>query len=102
MSKIIKESTNFSRYLRTGGVLNSLRTTSKFVYINNNSYLTHGSFDSNITTIFNILEFNYINSSAKGSLLTYKSITFFCPRYFKKRPLGRHAKGKGKSDEKIL
>ncbi|CAD6619622.1 HN1_G0053130.mRNA.1.CDS.1 [Saccharomyces cerevisiae] len=88
MNKIIKESTNFARYLRTSGVLNSLRTTSNF--------------DSNITTIFNILEFNYINSSAKGSLLTYKSITFFCPRYFKKRPLGRHAKGKGKSDEKIL
>ncbi|CAI4409006.1 ASN_collapsed_G0026830.mRNA.1.CDS.1 [Saccharomyces cerevisiae] len=88
MNKIIKESTNFARYLQTGGVLNSLRTTSNF--------------DSNITTIFNILEFNYINSSAKGSLLTYKSITFFCPRYFKKRPLGRHAKGKGKSDEKIL
>ncbi|CAI4384181.1 CEQ_1a_G0025090.mRNA.1.CDS.1 [Saccharomyces cerevisiae] len=88
MNKIIKESTNFARYLRTSGVLNSLRTTSNF--------------DSNITSIFNILEFNYINSSAKGSLLTYKSITFFCPRYFKKRPLGRHAKGKGKSDEKIL
>ncbi|CAI4365951.1 ABH_G0028160.mRNA.1.CDS.1 [Saccharomyces cerevisiae] len=88
MNKIIKESTTFARYLRTSGVLNSLRTTSNF--------------DSNITTIFNILEFNYINSSAKGSLLTYKSITFFCPRYFKKRPLGRHAKGKGKSDEKIL
>ncbi|CAD6619328.1 CEI_1a_G0026270.mRNA.1.CDS.1 [Saccharomyces cerevisiae] len=91
MNKIIKESTNFARYLRTGGVLNSLRTISNF--------------DSNITTIFNILEFNYINyinSSAKGSLLTYKSITFFCPRYFKKRPLGRHAKAKGKSDERIL
>ncbi|ONH79620.1 Valine--tRNA ligase [Saccharomyces cerevisiae] len=88
MNKIIKESTNFARYLRTSGVLNSLRTTSNF--------------DGNVATIFNISEFNYINSSAKGSLLTYKSITFFCPRYFKKRPLGRHAKGKGKSDEKIL
>ncbi|CAI4357035.1 AFH_G0027000.mRNA.1.CDS.1 [Saccharomyces cerevisiae] len=88
MNKIIKESTNFARYLRTSGVLNSLRTTSNF--------------DGNVATIFNISKFNYINSSAKGSLLTYKSITFFCPRYFKKRPLGRHAKGKGKSDEKIL
>ncbi|CAI4385245.1 ANE_G0026250.mRNA.1.CDS.1 [Saccharomyces cerevisiae] len=88
MNKIIKESTNFARYLRTSGVLHSLRTTSNF--------------DGNVATIFNISEFNYINSSAKGSLLTYKSITFFCPRYFKKRPLGRHAKGKGKSDEKIL
>lgn len=87
MSKIIKESTNFSRYLRTGGVLNSLRTTSKFVYINNNSYLTHGSFDSNVATIFNILEFNYINSSAKGSLLTYKSITFFLSKIFQKNGL---------------